>query len=68
MNQMSASKRVLLSIGLVVFSSVAFAATGSFAVDALFDASAGSSETTALVLAGLALMATIARRRSGARI
>ena len=66
MKKSSTAKRIVLSVGMVAFSSMAFAATSHFAVDALVSGSAsGSSETLALVLAVVGLMGTIARRRNG---
>ena len=67
MKKSSTAKRVLLSIGMVVTSSMAFAATSDFTMNALSNVSAGSNQTYALLLAGLMLMATIARRRNSNR-
>ena len=64
MNKSSTTKRILLSIGMVASSSMAFAATSRFTMDALANNSTGSGQTCAMLLAGLGLMGTIARRRN----
>lgn len=65
MKKSSTAKRILLSIGMVASSSMALAATSNFTMDALSNSSTGSNQTTVMLLAGLGLMVTIARRRSG---
>jgi hypothetical protein len=66
MKKSSTVNRILLGIGMVASTSVAFAATSSFALDAISNYSAGN-QTFAMLLAGLGLMGTIARRRQGNR-
>ena len=64
MKKSSTTKRILLSIGMVASSSMAFAATSSYTMDVLSNSSAGGNQTVAMLLAGLGLMGTIARRRN----
>lgn len=65
MKKSSTAKRFLLSIGMVASTSMALAATSNFTMDTLTSSSAGGNQMYAMLLAGLGLMATIARRRSG---
>jgi hypothetical protein len=64
MKTSSVVKRILLSIALVASSTLAFAATGDYLLGAKVDSTGGGTETYAMLLAGLGLMGTIARRRS----
>lgn len=64
MKKSSTAKRILLGIGMVASTSMAVAATSSFTLDAISSSSTGN-QTYAMVLAGLGLMGTIARRRNG---
>jgi hypothetical protein len=64
MKTSSPIKRILLSIGLVAMSTLAFSATGDFLLDAKAGSDLGGGETYAMLLAGLGLMGTIARRRN----
>jgi hypothetical protein len=63
MNKSPTAESVILGIGLVASSAMAFAAASSSTVDALFNTSAGNTNTYAMLMAGLGIMGTIARRR-----
>jgi hypothetical protein len=66
MNKASANKRILLSVGMLASSSIAFAFTSSATNDVqVYNGNSGSSDTYAMVLAGLGLVATIVFRRYG---